>query len=92
LESEAEDVLEQVRLLLEDDSVAVNRDTALIGEHGVMDSMSLVELCLRLEDRAVVLGFEFDWTSETAMSQGRSMFRTIGSLQDEFDSQQKRAT
>lgn len=92
MESEAEDVLEQVRLLLEDDSVAVNRDTALIGEHGVMDSMSLVELCLRLEDRAVVLGFEFDWTSETAMSQGRSMFRTIGSLQDEFDSQQKRAT
>lgn len=90
LESESGVVLEEVRLLLKDGSATVNRETALIGEHGAMDSMSLVELCLRLEDRAVVLGFEFDWTSETAMSQDRSMFRTVGSLQDEFNRQNER--
>jgi len=45
-----------------------------------------------LEDRAVVLGFEFDWASETAMSQDRSMFRTVGSLQDEFKRQQERGS
>lgn len=89
---EPEQVLEEVRLLLKERSVAVNLDTELIGEHGVMDSMSLVELCLRLEDKASVLGFEFDWTSETAMSQDRSMFRTIGSLQEEFNRQQRRNT
>ena len=90
LEAEAEFVLEEVRLLLKDGSETVSLETALIGEHGVMDSMTLVELCLRLEDKASVLGFEFDWTSETAMSQGRSMFRTIGSLQEEFNRQKER--
>ena len=36
--------------------------------------MKLVELCLALEDKAVDLGFEFDWTSEAAMSRSRSLF------------------
>ncbi len=90
MDFEAQHVLQEVKILLNDDSAAVTLDTALIGEHGVIDSMSLVELCLRLEDKAVVLGFEFDWTSESAMSQDRSMFRTVGSLQAEFDRQYER--
>jgi hypothetical protein len=46
--------------------------------------MKLVELCLALEDMAVEIGFEFDWTSDAAMSRSRSMFRTAGSLVAEF--------
>ena len=33
------------------------------------------------------MGFEFDWTSDAAMSRSRSMFRTAGSLAAEFFSQ-----
>jgi hypothetical protein len=49
--------------------------------------MKLVELCLALEDFAEEKGFEFDWTSDQAMSRSRSMFRTAGSLAIEFKDQ-----
>ena len=49
--------------------------------------MKLVELCLELEDKATNLGFEFDWTSDAAMSRSRGMFRTAGSLAAEFINQ-----
>lgn len=68
----------------------LDKDTALIGDGSVMDSMRLVELCLALEDKATELGFDFDWTSESAMSRARSMFRTIGSLATEYAAQSKR--
>jgi hypothetical protein len=42
---------------------------------------------LALEDKASDLGFEFDWTSDAAMSKSRSMFRTAGALAAEFLSQ-----
>jgi len=58
--------------------------TPLIGDGSVLDSMRLVELCLSLEDLASEHGFEFDWTSEAAMSRSRSIFRTAGALADEF--------
>ena len=70
--------------LLEDKSVVITDDMPLIGSDGALDSMKLVELCLALEDKANELGFDFDWTSETAMSKSRSMFRTAGSLAAEF--------
>ena len=50
------------------------KTTALIGNDSVIDSMKLVELCLSLEDIAEELGFEFDWTSEKAMSATRQYF------------------
>ena len=50
--------------------------------------MKLVEVCLALEDIADEHEFEFDWTSESAMSKSRSMFRTISSLSErEFANQ-----
>jgi len=49
--------------------------------------MKLVELCLALEDKAGDLDFEFDWTSEAAMSRSRSLFRTVNSLAEEFHAQ-----
>ncbi len=64
--------------------VEVSEDVPLIGGSAQIDSMKLVELCLALEDRAADLGFEFDWTSEAAMSRSRSMFRTTQTLSEEF--------
>ncbi len=73
--------------LIEDKTTTVDETTQLIGDGSVLDSMKLVELCLLLEDIAGELGFEFDWTSDTAMSRSRSMFRTAGSLVSEFVAQ-----
>lgn len=73
--------------LVEDKSLAIGAATVLLGDGSVLDSMRLVELCLLLEDIAADQGFEFDWTSETAMSKSRSIFRTAGALADEFVSQ-----
>lgn len=74
----------KIHSLLEDKSIEVTDDMPLIGSNGVLDSMKLVELCLMLEDMASDLSFEFDWTSDTAMSRSRSMFRTVQSLATEF--------
>lgn len=59
----------------------------LMGEGGLFDSILLIELCVGLEDRSSELGFEFDWTSDAAMSRSRSMFATVDSLAREFYSQ-----
>jgi acyl carrier protein len=74
---------------LEQDTVdaKITKDMPLIGGTNAIDSMKLVELCLALEDKASEIGFEFDWTSETALSQSRSMFRSIQALAEEFSNQ-----
>jgi hypothetical protein len=64
--------------------VNITEDTQLIGGESLLDSMKLVEVCLALEDLAEEHYFEFDWTSDNAMSKNRSMFRTIASLAKEF--------
>jgi acyl carrier protein len=64
----------------------ISEDMQLIGG-GVVDSMKLVEVCLALEDLADEHGFEFDWTSDAAMSKSRSMFRSVSALSEEFASQ-----
>ena len=65
----------------------ISADMQLIGGDSLLDSMKLVEVCLALEDMADDNGFEFDWTSEAAMSKSRSMFRTVASLAEEFSNQ-----
>jgi acyl carrier protein len=77
-------VFEAITKLLEAPEHLVTDETPLIGDASVLDSMRLVELCLSLEDLAGDQGFEFDWTSEAAMSRSRSIFRTAGALADEF--------
>lgn len=86
-ESFKAEVFNQISQLLENKSLVVTDDMPLIGGESVLDSMKLVELCLALEDKAAEIGFEFDWTSDAAMSRSRSMFRTAGSLAVEFISQ-----
>lgn len=67
-----------------DENIDVADDMQLIGGDALLDSMKLVEVCLALEDLADEHGFEFDWTSSSAMSKSRSMFRTVASLAEEF--------
>lgn len=86
-ESIKSEVFIQISQLLENKLLIVTVDMPLIGGDSVLDSMKLVELCLALEDKAADMGFEFDWTSDAAMSRSRSMFRTAGSLAAEFISQ-----
>ena len=78
--------LEVSRCLRGHDKV-LTASTPLMGEGGILDSILLIELCVGLEDRSSELGFEFDWTSDAAMSRSRSMFATIGSLAQEFQAQ-----
>jgi acyl carrier protein len=83
-ESIKREVFSQISERLGNKSLNVNDDMPLIGGDSVLDSMKLVELCLALEDKAMDLGFEFDWTSDAAMSRSRSMFKTAASLAAEF--------
>jgi acyl carrier protein len=80
-------IFQAIAGMVEDKTLAVLDATPLIGDGSVLDSMKLIELCLALEDMAADHGFEFDWTSEVAMSRSRSMFRTAGALADEFIAQ-----
>ncbi len=80
-------IFEIIKNLIEDKSICVTDDTPLISEKSILDSMKLVELCLCLEDKASELGFNFDWTSDVAMSKTHSMFRTANSLASEFITQ-----
>lgn len=82
-----EKIFHAITSLFEDKTINVHEGLPLIGGESLLDSMKLVELCLLLEDMAVDLEFEFDWTSDSAMSKSRSMFRTAGSLATEFLSQ-----
>lgn len=77
-------VFAAIAKLAQEAGTPVTDTTPLIGDGSVLDSMRLVELCLSLEDLAGEHGFEFDWTSEAAMSRSRSIFRTAGALADEF--------
>lgn len=81
----------EIAELVDDDSIAITDDTPLLGDGSVLDSMKVVTLCIALEDLAADHDFDFDWTSDAAMSRSRSMFRTAGSLVAEFLNQQKGA-
>ena len=74
-----------------DKAKTLSGTSSLIGSERVLDSLLLVELCLRLEDLATELNFTFDWTSTEAMSRSGSMFRTVDSLVEEFENQLNKA-
>ena len=72
--------------------IEIKDSMQLIGGEALLDSMKLVEVCLSLEDAADEKGFEFDWTSDSAMSKSRSMFRTVEALAEEFLNQSSKGT
>jgi len=66
------------------EDIEVTSESRLIGDGGVIDSLGIVELCLFLEDKASDMNFEFDWTSDSAMSNSRSIFASISTLSKNF--------
>ncbi len=59
----------------------VTSSTVLVGTGRVIDSADLVMLLISAEEYARdTLGATFDWTSDSAMSEARSVLRNIGSL------------
>ena len=86
IEQAKEIVLEAISEVLEG-KAEVAENMQLIGGESLLDSMKLVEVCLALEDLADEHGFEFDWTSEAALSKSRSMFRSVAALAEEFANQ-----
>jgi acyl carrier protein len=82
-------VIETLEEILKNPEIKLDESISLIGLGGVLDSLGLVELCIRLEDKARTLGFEFDWTSEMALSKSQSMFRSVEELAHEMERQSK---
>ena len=58
----------------------VTEATVLVGAGRVVDSADLVMLLLAAEDFAKENGTWFDWTSDSAMSEARSVLRSVGTL------------
>jgi len=59
----------------------INEETALIGPGATIKSRVIVEILLALEEYAEdELDAEFDWTSDSAISIERSVFRAVGPL------------
>ena len=77
------------QLAASDINEKIDENSFLIGNDSLLDSMGLVELCIFLEDMAFEADFEFDWTSDDAMSKSRSMFRSPKTLAEEFSNQFK---
>lgn len=61
---------------------AMDENTVIYGRDGLLDSMMLVELMLRLEDYCEAAGCSFSWTNDATMSEKRSIYNTIASLSD----------
>lgn len=75
-------------MLVGDTGAKIDAATPLIGANRAVDSADLVVLLLAVEDYARDnLGFQWDWTSDSAMSEARSVLRNIGSLADHLVSQ-----
>ena len=71
--------------LIGDKEIIVDEKTNLMSSG--IDSMNLVQICLALEEKSNDDGFDFDWTSEKAMSSMNSIFKTPLSLTEEYNRQ-----
>ena len=79
-------IIKCIKEVLGKDEENIESNTSLIGSESPLDSMSLIALCLRLEEEAEEIGFNFDWSGDT-MSKSKSMFRSVHELSKEFEVQ-----
>ena len=82
----SENIIEIIKEVLEE-NIEINDETPLVGGNSQIDSMTLVQICLNLEDKSLEEGFSFDWTSEKALSSLNSIFKTPKSLALEYNRQ-----
>ena len=81
-------IINEIYELIENKKIQINNETPLIGDDSPLDSMNIVSLCVRLEEIAEEMNFEFDWSGET-MSKSKSMFLSVSKLSEEFLRQKK---
>ncbi len=81
-----EELLEIINEIVDED-IKLEPSTPLVGGNSSIDSMNLVQICIALEEKSQDDGFNFDWTSEKAMSAMNSIFRSPESLNAEYNSQ-----
>jgi len=79
-------IINEIKSILDNSDISLDAKTPLIGDDSPLDSMNIVNLCIRLEEISEEQGFNFDWTGET-MSKSKSMFVSIENLANEFESQ-----
>ena len=74
-------IREEVAALTGQPPETVSPNTVLVGTGRVVDSADLVMLLIAAEEYAKdQLGAIFDWTSDSAMSEARSVLRSVQSL------------
>jgi len=80
-------LVQEVNTITGAPAARLSEETPLIGGGTVLSSRDLVELLVALEEFSEEkLHIHFDWTSDGAMSENRSIFRTLGSLADHIAS------
>ena len=84
-----EEIVEIIKNVVEGE-IEIKTNTPLIGGNSIIDSMSLVQTCIALEDKSQEHGFNFDWTSEKAMSSMSSVFKSPLTLANEYNRQFKK--
>lgn len=60
----------------------ITEDTRLLGRESALSSLLLVELMLEVEDFCAEKGLTFVWANDAAMSERRSVYRSLASLAD----------
>ena len=74
-------IKEEVAQLTGQSPATITENTVLVGAGRVVDSADLVMLLLAAEDFARdKMNAHFDWSSDSAMSEARSVLRSVGSL------------
>lgn len=74
-------IRDEVAALTGQPAETVSPNTVLVGSGRVVDSADLVMLLIAAEEYAKdELNAVFDWTSDSAMSEARSVLRSVASL------------
>ena len=81
-------ILEEISAL-ENSKISLDENSMILSGDYNFDSMALVQLCISLEEKSNKFGFDFDWTSEKAMSSMNSIFKSPQTLTEEFNRQLK---
>ena len=86
-----EEIIDILKEIIEsqEEKNKLTSSTLLVGPESSLDSMAIVQLFLALEEKASEFGFDFDWTSEKAMSSMNSIFKSPITLTEEFNRQFK---
>ncbi len=75
-------VIDAVKGYVDDENLAVDAGTILLGNNAVVDSIGLVNLIVDIETALSDKDLDITLTSEDAMSRRKSPFRTVDTLSD----------